>query len=128
MATSAASLDAVALPTKVRFVLLPDHEQAERQKWLLAEQTLDDHESLVLQGWRQCKAVAGIRELLRSSGKASEPPDVFKWPLVLSEDAPVLLKTWSHSPTHLLNFREPFTILGIREQHALKVLGCSNQL
>ena len=56
----------------MRWVLIPDNEEAERKKFASAEEILDDHEALVLQGWRQIKAVAQVRNMLKSLAKGTD--------------------------------------------------------
>ncbi|CAE7463541.1 unnamed protein product [Symbiodinium sp. CCMP2592] len=65
--------------TRVKFWHLADEEAAEKKKWELAQDVRDDCEALVLQGWRQIKAVGLLRALLKSVAKSEAAEYMEKW-------------------------------------------------
>ena len=73
----------------MRFLKLPDNEDAERKKWELSQDVRDDTETLVLQGWRQIKAVVYVRDMLKGLEKSVDPEDVAAWLLDLQCTASV---------------------------------------
>ena len=84
----------------MRFLKLPDNEDAERKKWELSQDVRDDAETLVLQGWRQIKAVVYVRDMLKGLGKSVDPDDIAAWSLSIYS-APFFLQStgsmcWPH--------------------------------
>ena len=70
----------VTVRHEVKFFHLADEESAEKKKWELAQDVRDDCEALVLQGWRQIKAVGLLRALLKSVAKSEAAEYIEKWP------------------------------------------------
>lgn len=60
---------------------LATDDEAERKKFELAQEIKDEVDVLVLQGFRQMKALAYVRDFLKQQGKGASDQDMEKWSL-----------------------------------------------
>ena len=68
-----------ARSAKVRFMYLPDDDEFERRKWILAENTAQTADAMVLVGLKRIFAVAGVQEMLHARQAPSTPEAVAAW-------------------------------------------------
>ena len=79
---------------------IPDGQEFERKKWILAAESKEDAESQVLNGWRMMKALGQVKALLISLALSTQPEDIEKWLLAaMLEFLPVSIASGKKNQT-----------------------------